>query len=144
MHRVRTLGPAELQLIHRGANDLVSWRNAPNVFSETRSLGYDTALAGWYHPYCRVLNRDLTSCWWMAMPMQYNSVGRTFARGGAKLLTVHRRDVAAFALRAVAYYTACCSWTATHDRARKVHSPRFLNGPRVPAFAGPARTACLR
>ena len=49
-------------------------------------MGYDTALVGWYHPYCRELNRDLTSCWWAAMPRQFNSVGRTFGDSVPKYL----------------------------------------------------------
>src|SRR2546425_7901138 len=37
-----------------------------NLFRRARALGYDTALIGWYHPYCRVLGSDLTRCYWEA------------------------------------------------------------------------------
>ena len=36
----------------------------PNLFSETRRAGLNAAVYGWYLPYCRVLGRYLTDCWW--------------------------------------------------------------------------------
>jgi hypothetical protein len=35
-----------------------------NLFSRARSLGANTALIGWYLPYCRVLAPDLCDCLW--------------------------------------------------------------------------------
>jgi hypothetical protein len=70
-------GPAELRLTLRGGPTPLDWRQAPNVFDAARELGFDTALVGVYHPYCRVLANSLTSCWWTDMPRPINSNGET-------------------------------------------------------------------
>ena len=72
-------GPAELALTYRGERTSVLWSAQPNVFSDARAAGFNTALIGWYHPYCRVLNTSLVSCGWWEMASQYNSMGETFA-----------------------------------------------------------------
>lgn len=59
-------GPAGLSLTVDGETAPVDWRAAPNVFDAARKMGYNTAVAGWYHPYGRVLNRSLTRCDWVA------------------------------------------------------------------------------
>ena len=43
-------------------------------------MGLNTAVAGWYHPYCRVLTADLTQCHWMEIEEWVNVTGRTFAQ----------------------------------------------------------------
>jgi hypothetical protein len=43
-----------------------SWGTLPNVFDSAREAGFNTALAGWFHPYGRLLNRSLTECYWTA------------------------------------------------------------------------------
>jgi hypothetical protein len=50
----------------------------PNIFSRARSMGLNTALFGWYLPYCRTLNASLNECWWNSMQFQSNSLGDTF------------------------------------------------------------------
>ena len=42
----------------------VGWSTQPNLFSSARAAGFDTAIVGWYHPYCRVLGSNLSSCFW--------------------------------------------------------------------------------
>ena len=37
---------------------------AQTVFADAQSLGYRSAVAGWYNPYCRLLPAQLTSCFW--------------------------------------------------------------------------------
>jgi hypothetical protein len=34
------------------------------VFADAQEMGYRTAIAGWYNPYCRILPSVLTSCFW--------------------------------------------------------------------------------
>jgi sulfatase-like protein len=58
------------------APEPVPWSQVPSVFSKARTAGFNTALIGFYHPYCRILS-TLTSCWWYDMPMLWNSL-----RGG--------------------------------------------------------------
>jgi len=55
------------------------WQDEPNIFSRAREAGVDSALAGWYHPYGRMLNNSLTECAWVEIPNAYNSKGDTLA-----------------------------------------------------------------
>jgi hypothetical protein len=85
----RPAGPGDLRIVYADENNTaneVRWSDEPNVFSRVRAMGFDSALVGWYHPYCRELSRDLTSCWWTAMPFQADSVGRTSAEAAPKYL----------------------------------------------------------
>jgi len=50
-----------------GRSPLFPWASVSNLFDTARALGLNTAVAGWYHPYGRVLNRGLTRCYWVAM-----------------------------------------------------------------------------
>lgn len=59
-------GTKELLLTMQSGSPPIDWTSAPSVFDTARRLGYNTALAGWYHPYGRVLNRSLTQCYWTA------------------------------------------------------------------------------
>jgi len=52
----------ELELNYVDTHEKVPWSSAPNMFSRAGELGGDSALIGWYHPYCRVLGRSLLSC----------------------------------------------------------------------------------
>lgn len=71
-----TLGEKVVEAIPQGTRDLLlrtrrrpepfAWDSVPNVFDTARELGFDTALAGWFHPYGRELNRSLTKCYWTA------------------------------------------------------------------------------
>lgn len=62
-----------LDLIPRGATQPVDWRNEPSVFTRARALGVNSALAGWHHPYCRVLGDQLVDCF--ALPSTHSSSG---------------------------------------------------------------------
>ncbi len=69
-------GPRELDLYLRDST-VERWGAQPSVFSRARELGFNTAVAGWFHPYCRVLD-GLSHCEWWEMAMQHNSMGETF------------------------------------------------------------------
>ena len=58
------VNPSELMITFRGANEAVGWSTQPNIFSKARGLGFNTAVVGWYHPYCRVIGSHLTTCSW--------------------------------------------------------------------------------
>ncbi|MEO7145008.1 MAG: alkaline phosphatase family protein [Bryobacteraceae bacterium] len=60
--KVEAKGPRELRLSFAGGRMAGSWSRQPNVFDNARKLGVNSALAGWYHPYCRVLGRSLAGC----------------------------------------------------------------------------------
>lgn len=57
-------GPDELQLAFAGASETVGWSKQPDIFSTTRAAGFNAAVVGWYHPYCRVIGNRLTKCFW--------------------------------------------------------------------------------
>ncbi len=52
----------DLLLTYEGAASAVPWSGEPNLFRRARRVGANTGLVGWYHPYCRVLGGDLTTC----------------------------------------------------------------------------------
>lgn len=58
-------GPGELMLRYADRQEFVPWSAETTVFSTAQDLGYGTCIVGWYHPYCRVLGRSLTSCLWL-------------------------------------------------------------------------------
>jgi Sulfatase len=43
------------------------------IFREAQGLGYNTALAGWYLPYCRLFSDQLNACTWLPMNKPENS-----------------------------------------------------------------------
>jgi hypothetical protein len=56
----------------------VAWRETPTLFSAARQMGFNTAVVGWYLPYCRMFTDVLTDCAWWPMPVQATSMGGTF------------------------------------------------------------------
>lgn len=56
----------DLMLTFADNNQTAPWSDQPNVFSKAREMGFNTALAGWYHSYCRVIGDTLTKCAWEA------------------------------------------------------------------------------
>jgi hypothetical protein len=64
--RAEPAGPNSLLLETHSKPAPFEWGSVPNVFDSARALGFNTALAGWFHPYGRLLNRSLTSCTWTA------------------------------------------------------------------------------
>ncbi len=54
----------ELMITFADSAQAVGWSTQENVFSKARAVGANTALVGYYHPYCRVIGQSLTSCWW--------------------------------------------------------------------------------
>lgn len=80
VERVRQEGPDELMLLYKGDRNPVPWSRQENFFDEARKLGFNTALLGWYHPYCRVIAHSLSACASWEMGMQHNSMGDSFAQ----------------------------------------------------------------
>jgi hypothetical protein len=76
----RPAGPSDLLVSDNSKATEAGWAGQANVFSRVRALGLNTAVAGWYHPYCRVLTADLTQCHWMEIEEWVNVTGRTFAQ----------------------------------------------------------------
>jgi len=55
-------GANELMITYPGPGGPVPWSTQPTVFSRARDAGFNSALVGWWHPYCRVLGSSLTFC----------------------------------------------------------------------------------
>lgn len=60
-----------LELVPHDSTQEVNWRNEPNVFTRARALGANSALAGWHHPYCRILGKELVDCF--SLPSTHSS-----------------------------------------------------------------------
>lgn len=60
------------------------WSELDNLFREARALGGRSTAVGWYHPYCRVLAKDLSDCSWHP---SYMSGGRSRPGGLAVAMT---------------------------------------------------------
>jgi hypothetical protein len=61
--RAQELRENDLQIKFQESGEVSSFGAQPNVFTRARAAGIGTALAGWYHPYCRLLNESLTRCY---------------------------------------------------------------------------------
>ncbi|MFM8312722.1 MAG: sulfatase-like hydrolase/transferase [Deltaproteobacteria bacterium] len=59
---VAAVQPTDLVLWEPNKNKQENWTQVTSVFKEVKELGYSTALVGWYHSYCKVLQQDLDYC----------------------------------------------------------------------------------
>ncbi|MGH9437102.1 MAG: sulfatase-like hydrolase/transferase [Terriglobia bacterium] len=55
-------GSRPVRLLFSGCSRYVSIRSQRNIFQRVRKLGYNTAVAGWYQPYCRLFGSSLSTC----------------------------------------------------------------------------------
>jgi hypothetical protein len=62
----QTSGPRSVLIRTSTGSNARDWGSVPNIFDAARRLGFDSAVAGWYYPYGRLLNRSLTNCVWTA------------------------------------------------------------------------------
>jgi Sulfatase len=56
------LSGSELGLAFDGEPEIRSLSKEATLFAKAKELGLKTGLSGWYHPYCRLLKRDLDLC----------------------------------------------------------------------------------
>ena len=80
-------GPTELDLLPDADGKPLDWRAQPTVFTEARRLGFNAAVVGWYHPYCRLFGASLTDCWWSEL---MTSDGSTESSAGTFLMNQAR------------------------------------------------------
>ena len=67
--------------LHNPNSEAWQWFDQHNsVFQDALNLGYSTAVAGWYNPYCRILPDVLDHCFWT-----YDSSAQNTMVPGAKL-----------------------------------------------------------
>lgn len=53
----------ELELVTT-EGEKVRWSAEQNVFTEAAQHNFSSGIAGWYHPYCRVIGKDVDRCSW--------------------------------------------------------------------------------
>jgi hypothetical protein len=70
-HNAQALDANTLTLVPEGSKERVSWRDEPNIFKSARELGVNGELAGWLHPYCRILGDQVTGC--LAIPSSHST-----------------------------------------------------------------------
>ena len=58
--RAQPVSPSEVMLNFEGTTEAVPWSAQPNIFSRSIELGVNTGLVGWYHPYQRIIGKNLT------------------------------------------------------------------------------------
>ncbi len=61
-------GADELRLTLKKDGRVVSWKDAPTIFGKAHAMGMRSAVAGWFHPYCRILGQHLADCAWEPAP----------------------------------------------------------------------------
>ena len=72
------LSPNELALTFEDQK-VANWSTVKNVFSDARESGFSAAVAGWYHPYCRVIGASLDFCTWYPLAERPQNQGSAFS-----------------------------------------------------------------
>lgn len=54
--------PSTLMVTYSDSSGAVSWSSQSSVFSKARERGVNSAIVGWYHPYCRIIGDQVVSC----------------------------------------------------------------------------------
>ncbi len=60
--RAELIGASSLRVFAGGGSKGDDWHDQSNVFKRARAAGFNSALVGWHHPYCRVLGDSLVRC----------------------------------------------------------------------------------
>jgi hypothetical protein len=134
-------GASDLRLARADTGETVLWSAAPNVFGAARALGLNTALAGWFHPYPRVLGGDLHHAVWFPLWRRDGARGRMFAEA---LLNQQRALWPGLQTRAEhLWHTQALAAEAARVLSRREFSLVFLHLP-VPHKPGIYRRATGR
>jgi len=114
---VRPVGVSRLDVRLEGQKSWASLAQFPTLFTRAREAGVNAAAFGWYLPYCRLFSKDLVSCDWNGMELQYNSKGVSFGAG----LVNEPRSLLEFKLHSgeeVAFWSIFGQALATEHRVR--------------------------
>ena len=55
-------GASRLDVFPADSSERLNWADERNVFSRSHEMGVNSAIVGWYHPYCRLFGDQLMSC----------------------------------------------------------------------------------
>jgi Sulfatase len=98
LSHVKISGLSDLKVKVAATGEATTWKKLPSVFAEARSLGVNTALVGWFHPYSRVLGDGLNYCSWYPFPAYEPDRAATFTESmreqiGCLMFTPHVRHI---------------------------------------------------
>lgn len=65
---LRAINGSELRVRFEGAAGWEVWGKQGTVFSAVQQMGWNSAVSGWYHPYCRVFGEILSDCYARPFP----------------------------------------------------------------------------
>jgi hypothetical protein len=85
----------ELMLKYQGSARAVPWSKEPNVFSAAREAGFNTALLGCWHPYCKLLGNALSICFehdWSENSKATGSMGQEIVEALTPKSTILKRE----------------------------------------------------
>lgn len=60
-------GKTTLRLIFLDEPRQADWPGPPNLFSRAWDAGFNTAMVGWFYPYCRIFDESLNRCYHESM-----------------------------------------------------------------------------
>jgi hypothetical protein len=64
---VEPTGKATLRLLFLDEPRQADWPGPPNLFTKARAAGFNTAVVGWFLPYCRLFGEELNRCYHESM-----------------------------------------------------------------------------
>lgn len=70
---------SDLDLVWQDSREHARWSAASNVFARASELGLNSGIAGWYHPYGRVLANSANRIDWVPTPVAEQARAATFA-----------------------------------------------------------------
>lgn len=74
----RAVGPNSLNLTFASGGAPLDWASQPGILDEMIERKWNSALVGWYHPYCRLFNAKVAECDWRVLPNRANSHGSSY------------------------------------------------------------------
>jgi hypothetical protein len=73
------LNTSKLFIKSKSCPEWKDFNSVPNLFSRARAAGFNTAVSGWHHPYCRVMGNNLSDCSWDTNSTDVISINATYA-----------------------------------------------------------------
>jgi hypothetical protein len=76
---VEPTGKATLRLLFQEEPKQEDWPGPPNLFSQARQAGFNTAVVGWFFPYCRLFDESLNRCYHESMDTRVRALSPSLA-----------------------------------------------------------------
>jgi len=67
VYSVEPTGKVSFRLRFLDEPKVVDGPGPPDLFSKARQAGFNTAIVGWFLPYCRLFDEELNRCYWESM-----------------------------------------------------------------------------